>query len=132
MPKRKGSARTEVAHGLDAASRPLESSPASARAQDASRPLSPANTKAVCGQRVSRAGRRRLLCVSTRRNGSAEERDPAMAACTRFSADVQSVRESALTGQTIDELLTYLQWEPRDEYCGWSSYARRASRCRSI
>ena len=49
-----------------------ESCQASARAQDASRPMSPANAKAVCGRRASRAGRRRLLCVSARRNGSAE------------------------------------------------------------
>ena len=75
-------------------SRPLESCPASARAQDASRPVSPANTKAVCGQRVSRAGRRRLLCVSTRRNGSAEER--ARCTCASFC---RAPERAPLTGQ---------------------------------
>ena len=106
-------------------SRPLESCPASARAQDASRPVSPANTKAVCGQRVSRAGRRRLLCVSTRRNGSAEERARARSFCS-----VQSARESAPDGSKRSTSCSRLQWEPRDEYSGWSSCARRASGCR--
>ena len=70
---------------------------------------------------------RRSQTASLRLNKAQRQR---RGACTCARPVLQSARESAPDGSKRSTSCSRLQWEPRDEYCGWSSCARRASGCR--